>query len=45
MIPLFIVVLLATILSTNLDLDIYALIAALFSPPWRSWASPCRASF
>ena len=32
MIPLFIVVLLATILSTNLNLDIYALIAALFSP-------------
>jgi len=32
MIPLFIVVLLGTILSMNLDLDIYALIAALFSP-------------
>ena len=40
MIPLFIVVLLATILSTNLDLDIYALIAALFSPPGEAGLHP-----
>lgn len=32
LIPLFVVVLAATIISTNLDLDIYALISALFSP-------------